>query len=490
VYAQRFTRTGAAAGPEFRANSYTQNQQWNPTVATDAAGDFVIAWESLGQDPGGSTGIFAQRYAAGGATAGGELHVNNYTVSDQNLPAAAMDADGDFVITWQGYEQGGNYGVFARRFDAGTGASGAEFKVSTTVPRFQRYAAIAMDADGDFVVTWQNEFGDANLGETSVDAQRFAASGARVGVEFRVNTTTLGNHRYPAAAMDADGDFVIAWAGYGQDPGDNANASGVYAQRYAAPRPLAVAQVYASGSTWGPAFRNAAGSGPFGYPIGGGATQLAVLPWGSVNQISIAFSDDAQADAGDLEVRGVNVADYPVTGYAYNAAARTGTWTLGRSIEADKIYIDLDGGARVGVRGGPGNAPLDGEWATGRGYPSGDGAPGGDFLFRVHVLPGDGTRDGVVNASDFAEIKRRLNRAPGDGVTGATAYSPFADTTADARINALDLADMKRRANSRLPATEPTALGAAPLAWAAADDSLRPAVRVAEALFESPGVLD
>src|SRR6185503_14796942 len=67
--------------------------------------------------------------------------------------------------------------------------------------------------------------------------QRFDAATARIDGQFRVNTTTFGNHRFPAAAMDADGDFVVAWAGYGQDPGDTQNQAGVYAQRYAADRP-------------------------------------------------------------------------------------------------------------------------------------------------------------------------------------------------------------------------------------------------------------
>ena len=101
--------------------------------------------------------------------------------------------------------------------------------MSTTVPRFQRYASIAMDAGGDFVIAWQNEHGDANLGSTSIDARRYSAAGVALTGEFRVNTTTLGNHRFPATAMDSDGDFLVAWAGYGQDPGDNQAAAGLAA---------------------------------------------------------------------------------------------------------------------------------------------------------------------------------------------------------------------------------------------------------------------
>ena len=50
-----------------------------------------------------------------------------------------------------------------------------------------------------------------------VYAQRYNASGAAVGSEFRVNTTTASNQSAPSVAVDADGDFVVAWQSSGQD---------------------------------------------------------------------------------------------------------------------------------------------------------------------------------------------------------------------------------------------------------------------------------
>jgi hypothetical protein len=50
-----------AQGGEFRVNSFTTNNQYNPAVGMDAAGDFVVAWSSYGQD-GSGYGVYAQRY--------------------------------------------------------------------------------------------------------------------------------------------------------------------------------------------------------------------------------------------------------------------------------------------------------------------------------------------------------------------------------------------------------------------------------------------
>ena len=64
----------------------------------DADGDFVVTWSSHGQD-GSGWGVYAQRYNAAGVTQGGEFRVNTTTANTQGSPTVAMDADGDFVVT-------------------------------------------------------------------------------------------------------------------------------------------------------------------------------------------------------------------------------------------------------------------------------------------------------------------------------------------------------------------------------------------------------
>ena len=43
--------------------------------------------------------------------------------------------------------------------------------------------------------------------------QRFASTGAKVGGEFQINVPTADQQARPSAAIDADGDFVVAWDG-------------------------------------------------------------------------------------------------------------------------------------------------------------------------------------------------------------------------------------------------------------------------------------
>jgi hypothetical protein len=71
-------------------NTATADAQRNPAVAADADGDFVVAWTNFGRDASGriDTGVYAQRYTAAGAAAGGEFLVNFFTTGNQLAPSS------------------------------------------------------------------------------------------------------------------------------------------------------------------------------------------------------------------------------------------------------------------------------------------------------------------------------------------------------------------------------------------------------------------
>jgi Ca2+-binding RTX toxin-like protein len=227
IYAQRFDAAGVATGPEFRVNTVTFSDQIQPTVAALPAGGFVVAWASLLQD-GSNYGIYAQRYDAAGATVGSEFRVNTTTAGLQIAPAITALSDGSFVVTWQsnGQDGAGSLGVAGQRYDAAGVAQGIEFLVNTTTAGDQVTPAIATLAGGGLVVAWTSS-GQDGSGQ-GIYAQRLDAQGTKVGGEFLVNTFTAGNQQIPEVAALAGGGFVIAWTSAGQD----GSGDGVYAQRY------------------------------------------------------------------------------------------------------------------------------------------------------------------------------------------------------------------------------------------------------------------
>ncbi len=215
--------------PEFRISSTSTRWMWG--AASDANGNFVLVWEGQQETTPASTDIHARRFDSSGTPLGEPFLVNSYTTGYQLLPAAAMDADGGFVVVWLSRDQDGERGgIYAQRFKPNGSPDGAEFLVNTTTTSDQSYPGVAMDADGDFVVVWDSQQGVDSGVFTDIYARRYSRSGVAQGDEFLVNTVVTGDQTQPAAAMNADGDFVLAWRGQGPE----GLSSGLELQRYRA----------------------------------------------------------------------------------------------------------------------------------------------------------------------------------------------------------------------------------------------------------------
>lgn len=142
--------------------------------------------------------------------------VNSTTENAQQNPAAAMDSSGNYTIVWESVgTDGDDYGIYGQRYSADGSKNGSEFKVNTTTAEEQRFPDIAMGDGGDFVVTWMsmNQDGDS----WGIYFQRYNSSGTTQGNETKVNSTTAGVQRFPAIAMDNSENFTITWCEIAND---------------------------------------------------------------------------------------------------------------------------------------------------------------------------------------------------------------------------------------------------------------------------------
>jgi hypothetical protein len=268
-----------------------------------------------------------------------------------------------------------------------------------------------------------------------------------------------------------------------------------------------VTRVFVSSTRWAPEFKSYLGnyqytSNPahrygdatYGYAMDDG-DQMNELPWVNLDQISIRFDQLVAVKQGDLAVRGVTVANYPTTAFAYDPATSTATWTLSRPLARDKVVFDLDGDAG-GVEGRGAysySAPLDGDWTNPtpvartdwfgqtywsyQGYdafPSGNGVPGGDFRFRVNVLPGDANRSGDVGTADVTQVRNRVGTTtvnPGSYVW--TQYGPFHDVNGSGDVTTNDVTLTRNRVGDNLNDYAEPPLAAGPAAAGDRDGHLR-----------------
>jgi hypothetical protein len=123
VYGQRFDANGNKVGSEFQVNTWTTNNQGIPSIASLSNGGFVVVWQSDGQD-GSGWGVYGQRFDSNGNKVGSEFQVNTWTTDDQLEPSITSLPNGGFVVVWQSGcvvkgctpQDGSGWGVFGRIF--------------------------------------------------------------------------------------------------------------------------------------------------------------------------------------------------------------------------------------------------------------------------------------------------------------------------------------------------------------------------------------
>jgi len=244
IFARRYAADGTPdpAG-EFQVNVERATDQSSPTIGMNEAGDAVIAWVSdhnrLIDPEDAEKTIFARWYDFAGTPLGaGEFSVSEYVKDAQEFPTVGLEGDGDFTLAWQSINQesnqegeGTSWGVYARQFtvdrQAGTISSpqAAEFRVNETTDGPQRYPAIGVAAEGQFVVTWQSIRQDES--SWGIFERQFAPDASPTTAEARVNSFGSGPQILPAVAQRPSGNFTIIWSGRGFD-----ETEGVWGQRY------------------------------------------------------------------------------------------------------------------------------------------------------------------------------------------------------------------------------------------------------------------
>jgi Ca2+-binding RTX toxin-like protein len=244
IYAQRFNAQGSPLGPISLINTTTDLRQSNPSIAMDDQGNYVIAWSTaISPITPHYHVVAARRFAADGTPLGPEFYMSESPtpVTGVTQPQIAMDADGDFVVVWQ---QSLSAGIVAQLFHQDGSRNGNQISVSSQIaPSGGSYGDsydVAMDGSGNFLVSWITP--DDNNGK--VMALWFSSAGQRDDAgAFTVNVAPppasnfpLDSYQNSRVAMNRAGEFVVAWEVQRLDsiPEENIyyGESDVFAQRY------------------------------------------------------------------------------------------------------------------------------------------------------------------------------------------------------------------------------------------------------------------
>jgi hypothetical protein len=222
ISARFFLKTGLPKGADFQVNKDVYPPQHEPTVASDALGNYIVVW-SVASVSSLNSDIMAQRYKATGAVNGPAFLINVDTPGAPQpatdvSPAVAMAADGSFVVSWirsvspDVGSPGAPPAVMVRRYSKLGTPVGPPTRISTGLVAGNR-PGVCIDTTGRAVVVWTNideirPFEPSLLG---VSLRRVSTAGAPLDTEFVV-APPLSSDSSAAVACGPGGSFVVAWS--------------------------------------------------------------------------------------------------------------------------------------------------------------------------------------------------------------------------------------------------------------------------------------
>ncbi|MCB1518132.1 MAG: hypothetical protein KDJ19_11020 [Hyphomicrobiaceae bacterium] len=217
----------ATGQSEVQVNSRTVDDQKEISITSLANGGWVVTWDSFADNHGNDWGIYQQLFAASGAMLGTEQRVNTTTTDWQLESTSCALADGGWVVAWKSnLQDGSGYGTYFQRFDSTGAKVGVETLINTTTAGGQVAPHLAALADGGWIAAWDSlQDPDASVGAF---LQRFDADGNAVGTETEINVNTTNNQNVDDIVALADGGWVIVWESFLQD----GSSTGVYQTRY------------------------------------------------------------------------------------------------------------------------------------------------------------------------------------------------------------------------------------------------------------------
>ncbi|WP_293389146.1 hypothetical protein [Nevskia sp.] len=226
-------------GERIAINGSELYPQIDPAIATGPDGNFVAVWQSQPKNSGGYYSVMARAYSANGEALGRaaiKLHEGSYSAGDKAVPAVAIGANGDFVVTWVQPYDGATVGtaIHAQRVSASGALIGSVIGVDFE-PAYNSAPSVAIDAQGRFMIAWQAE----RDGITSIQSQRFNADGTRNGTRRILSDATQFKQEHPSVATNPRGEFVVAW--------DTFLKSSILAQRFNSDGTLRGAPVFIGG---------------------------------------------------------------------------------------------------------------------------------------------------------------------------------------------------------------------------------------------------
>ena len=273
VYLRIFNQSIFQIKEPIQVNTYTSSDQEYPDLTASDEGNLFTAWDSSYQD-GSLDGIYSDFLNSEGTPISTEFRVNTYTSNQQEQPSITLLSNNYLAYAWT-CQDGSLFGVCGKIIDQNRNPKSSEYTINSHTSSSQekvrqtalndKLAATWVDKDqlhiyvklisntgtllsNDIQVSSNQDqidvnsrpdiatlsngdgfviaYGTVNNYEYGVSLQVFNNNGEKVGPTIQVNDAPLSYATKPSIAVQTDGTFIVAYTG------DDSDGSGIVARTF------------------------------------------------------------------------------------------------------------------------------------------------------------------------------------------------------------------------------------------------------------------
>jgi hypothetical protein len=207
IMCQYYDSVGQQSGEKQQVNDETAKiSSVPPAVVMNGKGETAILWNDYRESV---DNLYFQRVNSNGRAVGSNTPICDHFIGNQERTIASNDS-GYLIVVWEEYSSRKSQDIFYQRFDPHGKVLERNVLVNDNPPGSDAIKpAAAMDDNGNFVITWQD--GRNGPENSDIYCQRYRADGTPVGKNLKVNGDNTTRTQTNPAIVFRNDIIVTTW---------------------------------------------------------------------------------------------------------------------------------------------------------------------------------------------------------------------------------------------------------------------------------------
>lgn len=203
IFSSRYEAVSGTWGEPLAVENDDAGDAYYPELDGNSSGFVMAVWK---QFDGEKYSVWANRYDLVAGTWGIAEVIENNNLNHANYPVVAVNSAGDAFVSWYMYE-GSSYRIYGNRYDSKTATWGEAVPVEDVCEGDGYTPVVAIDDNSNVIVVWIEDNGAGY----ALNARRYDAEKSAWTNTVQLDSGESGDADSPRIAIDAEGNAVVVW---------------------------------------------------------------------------------------------------------------------------------------------------------------------------------------------------------------------------------------------------------------------------------------